>query len=134
MKKRIGIAVAGFLALFALLGLLGAGDIIDLPAWANVPGVDLPIVGDKDAIDCKLEQVAGTRNVEITIVDGDSSKYPNYVHVFNNGDLVDEAEIDRLSDEVLIVSSTDGVDEQFYAIAVVPFREGRIFCESIVLS
>ena len=134
MKKRIGIAVAGIVAIFAIFGLLGAGDIIDLPEWANIPGIDLPIVGDTDAIDCKLEQVEGTRNVEITIVDGDSTTYPDYIYVFNNGNLVDQAQIDRLSDEVLVVPSTDGVDEQFYAIALVPVPEGRVFCESVTLS
>ena len=115
------------------MSLLGAGDIIDLPAWANVKGVDIPLIGDTDAIDCRLEQIDGTTMVEIRIVDGDESTYPNYEHVWNNGNLVNPDDIDRISNDELIVPSTEGAVEQFYSISIEPIREGRVFCESVTL-
>jgi len=133
MKKKLGLAAASIVGVFVALGLLGAGDVIDLPAWANVPGVDLPLVGDTDAIDCRLAQVDGSRNVEIRIVDGDDSTYPDYEHVWNNGNLVDPTMIDRQAPDFLIVPSTEGTDEQFYSISIEPVREGRVFCESLIL-
>lgn len=133
MKKKVGIAGAAIAGFFVVLGLLGAGDIIDLPEWANVPGVDLPVVGDTDQIDCRLAQIDGTRDVEITIVDGDRETYPDYVHVWNNGNLVEATEIDRQADDFLVVPSTAGTDEQFYSISIEPVREGRIYCESVIL-
>ena len=133
MRKTVGIVAACVAGFFVVLGLLGAGDIIDLPEWANVPGVDLPVVGDTDQIDCKLAQIDGTRNVEITIVDGDESTYTEYVHVWNNGNLIDADQVDRQSDHVLVVPSTNGTDEQFYSISIEPVREGRVFCESVTL-
>ncbi len=133
MKKTVGIIAACVASFFVVLGLLGAGDIIDLPEWANVPGVDLPVVGDTDQIDCKLAQIDGTRDVEITIVDGDKTTYPDYLHVWNNGNLVDAAQVDRRADDVLVVPSTNGTDEQFYSISIEPVRDGRVFCESVTL-
>ncbi len=133
-KKKVLLFGAGALALLlVLLPLLGAGDIIDLPAWANVKGVDIPIVGDTDAIDCKLDQIDDTRTVSISVVDGDKSTYASYVHVWNNGNLVDPDLIDRVADDAFIVPSIDGVDEQFYSISIEPVREGRVFCESVTL-
>ena len=133
MKKTVGIIAACVASFFVVLGLLGAGDVIDLPEWANVPGVDLPVVGDTDQIDCKLAQIDGTRDVEITIVDGDKTTYPDYLHVWNNGNLVDAAQVDRRADDVLVVPSTNGTDEQFYSISIEPVRDGRVFCESVTL-
>lgn len=133
MRKRVAI-VAGVLASLVLtLSLLGAGDVIDLPAWANIKGVDVPLIGDTDAIDCRLEQVDTTTMVQISIVDGDESTYPSYTNVWNNGNLVDPADIDRIANDELIVPSTEGVAEQFYSISIEPVREGRVFCESITL-
>ncbi len=107
--------------------------MIDLPGWANIRGVDVPLIGDTDMIDCRLDQVDGTNRVEITVVDGDASSYDDYQHVWNNGNLVDPESIDRLADDRFVVPSTAGADEQFYSISIEPEREGRVYCESIVL-
>ncbi len=131
MKKNVAIGVGCLVALMVVLGLLGVGDVIDLPAWANVKGVDIPLVGDTDAIDCKLARVDDTTMVQITVVDGDTSTYPDYVHVWNNGNLVEPDQIDRVSNNEFIVPSTEGAVEQFYSISIEPVREGRVFCESI---
>lgn len=131
MKKWIAIGAGGLVALLVVLSLLGAGDVIDLPAWANVKGVDIPLVGDTDAIDCKLDRVDDTTLVQIKVVDGDKTTYPDYVHVWNNGNLVDPDQIDRVSDSEFIVPSIEGVVEQFYSISIEPVREGRVYCESI---
>ena len=133
MKRNLAVAGAAFAALLVVLALLGVGDVIDLPAWANIKGVDVPLIGDTDAIDCRLQQVDGTTEVMITIVDGDKATYPSYVNVWNNGNLVDPERIERLADNQLIVPSTEGVDEQFYSISIEPVREGRVYCESITL-
>lgn len=126
-----GVGIAGLVLL--LLVTLGPDDVIDLPAWTDVKGIDVPFIGDTDAIDCRLSQVEGTTMVQIRVVDGDESTYPDYVHVWNNGNLVPEDEIDRVTVDEWIVSSTPGTDEQFYAISIEPVREGRVFCESIIL-
>lgn len=128
----LGTAAAALAALVALSALSG-GDVIDLPAWANIRGVDVPLIGDTDAIDCRLEQVAGTTMVEIRIVDGDESTYDRYIHVWNNGNLVPDDGINRVDSATIISTSTEGADEQFYSISIEPVREGRVFCESVVL-
>lgn len=133
MKKRLAIAAGAFAALFVVLGLLGVGDVIDLPAWTDVKGVDIPLIGDTDAIDCRLKQIDDTRNVSISVVDGDKSTYASYVHVWNNGHLIEPELIERVADDAFIVPSTAGVDEQFYSISIEPLRESRVYCESITL-
>ena len=133
MKKKRLIAAGAFASLLVVLSLLGAGDEIDLPAWANVKGVDIPLVGDTDAIDCKLKQIDDTRTVSNSVVDGDESTYASYVHVWNNGNLVDPDLVERVAEDAFVVPSTDGVDEQFYSISIEPRRDVRIFCESVVL-
>jgi len=133
MQKKLLIGAGAFVSLLVVLSLLGTGDVIDLPAWANVKGVDIPLIGDTDAIDCKLDQIDDTRTVSISVVDGDESTYPSYVHVWNNGNLVDPDLVERVADDAFVVPSTDGVDEQFYSISIEPVRDGRVFCESVVL-
>ena len=133
MKKKLLIAAGAFASLLAVLSLLGTGDEIDLPAWANVKGVDIPLVGDTDAIDCKLKQIDDTRTVSISVVDGDESTYASHVHVWNNGNLIDPDLVERVAEDAFVVPSTDGVDEQFYSISIEPSRDVRIFCESVVL-
>jgi hypothetical protein len=133
MKKKLLIAAGAFASLLVVLSLLGAGDVIDLPAWANVKGVDIPLVGDTDTIDCKLEQIDDTPSVSISVVDGDKSTYASYVHVWNNGNLVDPDLVERVTENAFVVPSTDGVDEQFYSISIEPSRDVRVFCESVVL-
>ncbi len=131
MKKRAAIAAGCVAALLVVLGLLGTGDVIDLPAWANIKGVDVPLIGDTDAIDCKLDQIGDTTMVQIKVVDGDETTYPSYVHVWNNGNLIDPDLIDRVADDEFIVPSTEGEVEQFYSISIEPIRDGRVFCESV---
>ena len=133
MKKKIAIGVGGVVAALLAIAVLAGGDVIDLPAWTNLPGVDVPIVGDTDAIDCRLAQIDGTDRVTITIVDGDSDTYSQYVNVWNAGELVPDSELNRVSDSVIESSSTPGLAEQFYSISIEPVREGRVFCESIIL-
>lgn len=133
MKKRIAAAVGGIVALLIVVGLLAGGDVIDLPGWANLPGVDVPLVGDTDQIDCRLAQIGDTDRVQITIVDGDEETHSDYIHVWNAGELVDESELTRVSDSIIESSSTEGIEEQFYSISIEPIREGRVFCESIIL-
>ena len=133
MKKKIALAGGGVVSVVVVLALLAGGDIIDLPAWANLPGVDVPIVGDTDAIDCRLAQIGDTDRVMITIVDGDIDTHADYVHVWNAGELVDPDELVRVSDSVIESSSTEGIVEQFYSVSIEPVREGRVFCESIIL-
>lgn len=133
MKKPLAIAAGGIVGLLILVGLLAGGDVIDLPSWANLPGVDVPVVGDTDQIDCRLAQIGGTDRVQITIVDGDQATYADYTYVWNAGELVDESELVRVSDSIIESSSTDGIEEQFYSISIEPVRDGRIFCESIIL-
>ena len=43
------IGLAG-VALVGGLSLAGVDDVIDLPAWASIPGVDIPILGDIDQL------------------------------------------------------------------------------------
>ena len=133
MNKRLLIGAAAFVSLLVVLSLLGTDDIIDLPAWADVKGVDIPLIGDTDAIDCRLEQIDDTRSVWISVVDGDDSTYASYVHVWNNGNLIEPGLVERVADDAFIVPSTDGVDEQFYSISIEPIRDGRVYCESVVL-
>ena len=134
MRKKLAAGVGGLIAALFAIALLAGGDIIDLPAWANLPGVDVPLIGDTDAIDCRLAQIGDTDRVMITIVDGDSNTYAQYVNVWNAGELVDPSEIVRVSDSVIESSSTEGIVEQFYSISIEPVREGRVFCESIILN
>ncbi len=134
MRKKLAAGVGGLIAALFAIALLAGGDIIDLPAWANLPGVDVPLIGDTDAIDCRLAQIGDTDRVMITIVDGDSDTYAQYVNVWNAGELVDPSEIVRVSDSVIESSSTEGIVEQFYSISIEPVREGRVFCESIILN
>ncbi len=129
-------AIKGLGVVFTVLiviGLLAGGDVINLPAWANIPGVDIPLVGDTDAIDCRLAQIDRSDRVQITIVDGDESTYSQYVHVWNAGNIVDPSEVERVADNIIESSSTPGLDEQFYSISIEPVGEGRVYCESIIL-
>lgn len=135
-KKRVllggGVIVAGLV----LVGALSGGDIIDLPAWANVPGVDLPIVGDKDAIDCRLSIVEGSADplqIQIDIVDGNEESYMDYQYVWNNGNLVDDTVYTRTSADQLLVPVQDNKSEQFFSVSIDPVREGRVYCESILV-
>lgn len=134
MIKRVLTGIAVVLAGLFGIALLAGGDIIDLPAWANLPGVDVPVIGDTDAIDCRLAQIGSTDRVQITLVDGDESTYAQYVHVWNAGQIVDPSEIVRVSDSVIESSSTEGIVEQFYSVSIEPLEEARVFCESIVLN
>ncbi len=133
MKKKLAFGASGVVAALLILAALAGGDIIDLPAWANLPGVDVPVVGDTDAIDCRLAQIGDTDRVQITIVDGDEDTYAQYTHVWNAGNLVDPSNLVRVSDSVIESTSTEGLAEQFYSISIEPVRDGRVFCESIVL-
>ncbi len=136
MKKRLLLGASGAVAGLALLGVLGAGDIIDLPAWANVPGVDLPLVGDKDAIDCRLSIADDTSDpvhIQIDIVDGRAESYVEYQYVWNNGNLVDSTVYERPADSRLIVPVQDDKPEQFFSVSIEPIREGRVYCESIMV-
>ena len=113
--KMLAVAGLAGVALLGGLSFAGVDDVIDLPAWAQIPGVDVPIVGDTDHLTCRLNQVEGTTDVEITIVDGDESTYSEYIYVFNNGDVRDPDEITRVDNETLISPSRPYTDEQWYS-------------------
>lgn len=135
-KKRLLVGVGGVVAALAVVSGLTGADLIDLPAWANVPGVDLPIVGDKDAIDCRLsiaDADADPIRIQIDIVDGNSDSYGDYQYVWNNGNLVDSTEYERPADDQLIVPIHDDKPEQFFSVSIDPIREGRVYCESIMV-
>ena len=133
-RSRLKVFVGAGIAAVALLGGLsvaGADDVIDLPAWANIDGVDVPLIGDLDQIDCRLEQVAGTTDVQITIVDGDESTYADFIYVFNNGEIHDLDDIARVSPDVIISPSREYFGTQYYSIADEPLEESRVFCSMI---
>jgi len=131
--KRLLIGVVSGALLLVGLGLAGVDDVIDLPEWANVRGVDVPLIGDMDVIDCRLEQIDDTRRVRVAIVDGDESTYARYVHVWNNGHIVDPDLVERPSDDLMISASKPGTDEQWYSISDEPIEEARVYCGMIVL-
>jgi len=136
-KRGLLVGAAGLVAALGLVSVLGAGDIIDLPAWANVPGVDLPLIGDKDAIDCRLSVADDTTDpvrIQIDIVDGNEDSYTDYQYVWNNGNLVDNTMYERPSVDQLIVPIQDDKPEQFFSVSIEPIREGRVYCESIVVN
>lgn len=129
-RKTWMIGLGGVLALLLAVQLADGNDIIDLPAWANVKGVDVPLIGDTDTLGCKLSSVDGEDLVEIRLSDGDKSTYPEFVHVWRNGNLIAEEDVDRPADNHFIVPGEKGV-EQFYAISTIPDRDDRTFCASI---
>lgn len=131
-RQILGIVVAAIAIVFGAAAALGAGDVIEVPGWANVKGVDIPIVGNTELMDCKLSQVDGLPLTEIRLVDGDETTYPDFVHVWHNGDLVDPVLIDRPEVSRFVVPGEKG-GEQFYAISIIPERDDRRFCGSITL-
>ena len=132
-KKRYATAGVAAVTIFGAVLVALQGFELDTPAWTNIPGVDIPLIGDTDAIDCRLTQIDSTRNVRIKIVDGDAASYDSYVHVWNNGNLIDPDRIQRVDQATFIVPSADGVDEQWYSISIIPVRDGRVYCESVTL-
>ena len=131
---RAGVAgIAVVVALMVGLSAAGVGDVIDLPAWANVDGVDVPLIGDTDALVCRLEQVEGTTSVQISLEDGDEDSYSDFVHVWNNGVLIDSDDFEQIRPGLFVAASTDGIDEQFYALSPEPLPETRQFCSSLIL-
>ena len=131
MTRRRWLAAGGALALLLAVLLADGTDVIDLPEWANVEGIDVPLIGDTDQIDCRLRAVDGADLVEVRIVDGDESTYADYVHVWRNGNLLDAADVERVDTDLFRVPGEKGV-EQFYAISTIPDRADRLFCESII--
>lgn len=134
--SRLRAAVVGIAAAIALvvgLSVAGVGDFIDLPAWANVSGVDVPLIGDTDVLVCRLEQVEGTTRVQISLEDGDEDTYSEFVHVWNNGVLLEGDDFEQIRPGLFVASSTDGTDEQFYALSPEPLPDTRHFCSSLIL-
>lgn len=130
-RKVVIIAgLAGLLALIIAIQVADGTDVIDLPAWANIKGVDVPLIGNTDRLGCKLSSVEGADLVEVRIVDGDKDTYPDFGYVFRNGELVEEADVERVDVETFLVPGIKG-EEQFYSISRVPEREGRVYCASI---
>lgn len=131
-KVMVYSAVAGVLALVIAIQLADGTDVIDLPAWANIRGVDVPLIGNTDRLGCKLSGLDGADLVQIRIVDGDETTYADFEYVFRNGDLVDAGDVVRVDVETFVVPGVRG-EEQFYSISQVPDRIGRVFCASITL-
>ena len=122
---------AGLAALVALvIGVNASDGEIDLPAWTNIDGIDVPFVGDTDVLDCKLSNPSGV-TVQLELVDGDSALYPDFEHVWWNGNLVEPADVSTIGVGLFEVQAEPG--EQFFAVSTLPDREDRTFCESIVI-
>jgi len=133
-RSRMKMFAVSGLAGVAFLGglsIVGVDDVIDLPAWAQIPGVDVPLIGDTDQLGCELHQVEGTTDVRITLSDGDESTYDEYIYVFNNGEFRQPEEITRLSPDTLISPSREYFGDQWFSIATEPLRESRVYCSNI---
>jgi hypothetical protein len=130
MKRAAKWAGGVFVLIVAIFLIFDIDDVIDLPSWMNVGGVDIPIVGDTDILDCRLSETDDGR-VQIRIVDGDENTYPDFQFAWRNGNLIDSSLVEKPSDDLFIVPTETG--EQFYAISTEPERDARNFCESIVI-
>jgi hypothetical protein len=95
---------------------------IDVPEWANVPGVDLPFVGD-DPLRCDV--VAATGGVRIELA-GDSDSIDDYRHVWVNGVVVEGLELQDRRAELSFE------DDDVVHLAVSPTRQSdsRFWCGS----
>lgn len=119
-----------FVVIVAIFVIFDVDDVIDVPSWMNVGGVDIPIVGDTDILDCRLSRTDDGQ-VQIRIVDGDKDTYPDFQYAWRNGILIDSSLVEKPSDDTFIVPTEPG--EQFYAISIEPESDTRNFCESIVI-
>lgn len=129
--KRAGKWAAGlFVVVLAIFMIFDLDDVIDVPSWMNIGGVDVPIVGDTDILDCRLMETDDGR-VQIRLVDGDKESYPEFQFAWNNDNLIDSSLVEKPADDRFIVPTDVG--EQFYAISIEPEREARVFCESIMI-
>ena len=134
--KKLAAAAAVVVAGLIGLSVLTGQDVIDLPEWANVPGVDLPVIGDTDQIDCRLsiaDENADPVLIQIDVVDGDADTYSDYQYIWNNGNLVDSTGFERIADDRFVVPVGSDRPEQFFSISIEPERENRVWCESIVV-
>lgn len=123
--------VVGLVALLVGLAAAGVDDVIDLPAWANIDGVDVPLIGDNDRIGCRIQQVDGTGDIEISIFDGDESTYDQYVFVFTHGGILANDQIERRAPDTFITPAIDDVENQFFFISTEPVTQGRLWCGSL---
>jgi hypothetical protein len=111
----------------ALIGVGSDGEI-DLPGWTDIPGIDVPFIGDSDVLDCRLSNPEGVL-VQMELVDGDESTYGDFQHVWWNGNLIDDEAVTRVDVGVFQISAEVG--EQFFALSTLPDPDDRTFCESI---
>jgi len=130
VKRAAKWAAGLFVAIVAIFLIFDIDDVVDVPGWMNVGGVDIPIVGDTDVLDCRLSETDDGR-VQIRLVDGDEETYGDFQFVWNNDDLVDSSLVEKPTDDTFVVPAAPG--EQFYAISIEPVRDARTFCESIVI-
>lgn len=130
-RRMLALIVGAVLTIFVAVQVAGGNDVIDLPGWANIGGVDVPLIGDTDTLDCRLSSVPDAPLVEVRVVDGDRDTYSDYTIVWRNGQILDAGVVQRLADDLFVVPGEKGV-EQFYAISTRPDPDDRTFCESIV--
>ncbi|NNC78589.1 MAG: hypothetical protein HKN94_00435 [Acidimicrobiales bacterium] len=130
MKRAAKWAAGLFVAIVTIFLIFDIDDVIDLPSWMNVGGVDIPIVGDTDKLDCRLTETEDGR-VQIRIVDGDRETYGDFQYAWRNGYLIDSSQVEKPADDTFLVPT--GVGEQYYAISIEPDEDARNYCESIVI-
>lgn len=119
--RIVGLTIAVVVALVAAVAIDGE---VDVPEWANVPGVDLPFFGD-DPLLCDLAVVDSTAvRIELS---GAPDVIDDFVHVHVNGEPTPEY---QMVDHVAIVSlPTDGSDVHL-SVATAPGVDERFWCGS----
>jgi hypothetical protein len=117
--RIIGLTVAVLVAAIAAVFIDGE---VDVPEWANVPGVDLPFVGD-DPLRCDVIAVdATTVQVELS---GAPNIIDDYVHLYVNGEPAQESVRGERSFAVSLPE--DGSDTHL-SVATTPEANERFWC------
>ncbi len=117
--RIVGLTVAVVVAVTVAVMIDGE---VDVPEWANVPGVDLPFFGD-DPLLCDLVVVdASTVRVELS---GAPDVIDDFVHVHVNGEPAPEFE---MVDHVAIVLVPADGSEVHLSVATEPGVDERFWC------
>ena len=120
-SRIVGLTLAVVIALAAAVLIDGE---VDVPGWANVPGVDLPFVGD-DPLNCDVVAVdATTVRVELS---GADDVIDDFVHVHVNGEPSPESE---MVGHVAIVSLPADRADVHLSVATEPGAVERFWCGS----
>ena len=95
---------------------------VDVPEWANVPGVDLPFVGD-DPLICDVVAAPGGVAVELS---GSPDTIDDYRHVWVNGEIDRDMPLQGRRAEVAFIDD----DELHLAVSRTRERDDRFWCGS----